>query len=165
MNDFNREPTKEEIKKEDLEVKKILVDFNLAKILDKKVDNSYRSIIDKLKATMGEDLPYPYSKKEIGVEYYLSDLFFIYREEYKESWNWEYDTLSREILKKLIQAIRQPWWDGIYKEYIGDDKIKAETLYNKLKDIYTPSFETFTEENLKLLKELIVVTRSKLDFD
>ena len=65
------------------------------------------------------------------------------------------DSLTDETLEEIIATIKRPWWESILEKYIGKDYQKVCDLYDKIKDKWTPEFETFTEENLKLLKELI----------
>ena len=65
------------------------------------------------------------------------------------------DSLSDETLEELITTLKEQWWISILEKYIGKDYQKVCDLYDKIKDKWTPEFETFTEENLKLLKELI----------
>lgn len=65
------------------------------------------------------------------------------------------DSLTDETLEELIAILAEKWWEGIIEKYIGKDYQKVCDLYDKVKDKWTPEFETFTEENLKLLKEWI----------
>ena len=147
MSDFDREPTKEEMKKMDLEVKKIEININLAEILYYKIKEARFSILERLRVDVliNKNIFYePFSSLPI-MDCYLRGV--------RESTEW--DSLPRDMLKTLIKSVREPWWKEIYIKYLEDDKNKTEELYDKLKDKWTPSFENFSEENYKLLKELI----------
>ncbi len=103
---------------------------------------------------------------------FLNSLSLLDRIEYDLGWthydicpyNKEFEALPIEKLEEMCNNLKKPWWYDMYKDRymeidihkgIKKDRPEIQELYNKLKDIYTPSFETFTEENLKLLKEFI----------